>query len=199
MSGYGIVAVGGCLLLCSAFGIQLGWPTFICGIATAAIVAALSRRSPWPILKSITWEVLLLVAGLFVLVEGLDHTGVTRALSDILRNAAATSADGAAWGIGTIVAVVCNLVNNLPAGLIAGSVIAADHVPAQVTSATLIGVDLGPNLSVTGSLATILWLVALRREGEDVTALRFLRLGLLIMPPALILSIACMMLSSLRP
>ena len=43
--------------------------------------------------------------------------------------------------------------------------------------AVLIGVDLGPNLSVTGSLATILWLVALRREGSHVGAWHFLKLG----------------------
>ena len=53
----------------------------------------------------------------------------------------------------------------------------------------LIGVDLGPNLSVTGSLATILWLIALRREGEHVGALQFLKLGLVVMPPALLLSL----------
>ena len=50
--------------------------------------------------------------------------------------------------------------------------------------------DLGPNLSVTGSLATILWLVAIRREGEDVSAWRFLKLGAIVMPPALLLALA---------
>jgi arsenical pump membrane protein len=117
-------------------------------------------------------------------------------LNDLLREAVASSAHGTAWGAGILVAIVCNLVNNLPAGLVAGSVLAADHVPAQVSGAVLIGVDLGPNLSVTGSLATILWLTALRRERQAVTISTFLRLGFLVMPPALILSIACMMLSS---
>ncbi|OLB69343.1 MAG: hypothetical protein AUI16_28840 [Alphaproteobacteria bacterium 13_2_20CM_2_64_7] len=56
--------------------------------------------------------------------------------------------------------------------------------------------DLGPNLSVTGSLVTILWLIAPRRERQEVTMLTFLRVGFLVMPPALILSIACMMLTS---
>ena len=70
--------------------------------------------------------------------------------------------------------------------LVAGSVAASDHLPAQVVNAMLIGVDLGPNLSVTGSLATILWLVALRREKIEVTAWRFLCIGLLVTPPALI-------------
>jgi arsenical pump membrane protein len=195
----GIVAVGVCLLLCSAFDVKLGWPTFICGSVTAAAIIALNRQSPWPILRNMSWEVLPLVAGLFVLVEGLDRTGIIRILNDLLRDAVTISADGAAWGVGIIVAILCNLINNLPAGLVAGSVIAADHVPVQVTGAVLIGVDLGPNLSIAGSLATILWLVTLRRERQDVTMLKFLRLGLLVMPPALILSIACMILSSPQP
>jgi arsenical pump membrane protein len=59
-----------------------------------------------------------------------------------------------------------------------------------VTRAVLIGVDLGPNLSVTGSLATILWLTALRRDGLTVGSFAFLRLGALIMPPALLLALA---------
>ncbi|WP_225976282.1 ArsB/NhaD family transporter [Mucilaginibacter ginsenosidivorax] len=45
--------------------------------------------------------------------------------------------------------------------------------PEMVKSAVLIGLDTGPNLSITGSLATILWLVALRREGQKVSAWTF--------------------------
>ena len=58
----------------------------------------------------------------------------------------------------------------------------------------LIGVDLGPNLSVTGSLATILWLTALRREGQTVSAGAFLKLGIVVMPPALLLAIGAALL-----
>ena len=59
-----------------------------------------------------------------------------------------------------------------------------------LAGALLVGVDLGPNLSVTGSLATILWLVALRREGQDVSGRQFLALGCLVMPPALVCALA---------
>ena len=64
------------------------------------------------------------------------------------------------------------------------------HVSDPVTRAVLIGLDLGPNLSVTGSLATILWLLALRREGQAIGAGAFLKVGILVMPPALLLAIA---------
>ncbi len=111
------------------------------------------------------------------------------ALSEVLRSAANHSVIATAWGAGTLVAIACNLLNNLPAGLIAGSAATAAQVPAQVTGAILIGVDLGPNLSITGSLATILWLVALRREGLHVSAWTFARVGVIVMPPALVLAL----------
>ena len=63
-------------------------------------------------------------------------------------------------------------------------------MPEQVQAAVLIGVDLGPNLSVTGSLATIVWLSALRRDGLHVGAWTFLKLGAVVMPPAMILALA---------
>ena len=85
--------------------------------------------------------------------------------------------------------------NNLPAGLVTGRVMDTAQVPDAVRAAVLVGVDLGPNLSVTGSLATILWLAALRREGQRVGAWAFLRLGLLVTPPALVLALAAIVLT----
>ena len=134
--------------------------------------------------------VLPLVAGLFVLVESLEKTGVTEALARELQALMQVSSIYAAWVSGALLAFGCNLANNLPAGLVSGRVVELARVPETVRSAVLIGVDLGPNLSVTGSLATILWLTALRREGQSVSAWTFLKLGALVMPPALLLAIA---------
>jgi arsenical pump membrane protein len=189
----GIGAVAVVLLGCSAFDVQLGLPTLISGLVTTAIVLALNRQSPWPVLQGVSWSVLPLVAGLFVLVQALDHTGVIAALSGLLHADVTHSGTAATWSAGLVVALASNLMNNLPVGLIAGSVVAADQLPSHITGAMLIGVDLGPNLSVTGSLATILWLVVLRREGLDVGTWRFLRLGAIVMPPALVLSIIALL------
>lgn len=95
---------------------------------------------------------------------------------------------------GTIVALASNLVNNLPAGLVAGSAVQAADVSDKIAGAVLIGVDLGPNLSITGSLATILWLSAMRREGLRIGAWSFLKIGVVVMTPALILSLAALIL-----
>ena len=190
LTACGIAAIAVVLLSCSWLDVQLGLPTFACGVVTTALVLALSRQSPWPVLSGVSWGVLPLVAGLFVLVEALDHTGVIAGLHRPLQEAVSSSPTSAAWQAGIITALAGNLMNNLPVGLIAGSVAAADQLPPRVVGALLIGVDLGPNLSVTGSLATILWLVALRREGIEVGAWRFLRVGAIVMPPALILALA---------
>lgn len=188
LTGCGIVCTGAALLACSALGLPLGLPTLIAGCATACIVLPVSQRDPLTIVRGVSWEVLPLVAGLFVLVEAIDKAGAIGELSNVLR--AASGSPAITFAVGTMLALACNVTNNLPVGLIAGSAIAADHLPAPMTGAMLIGVDLGPNLSITGSLATILWLVALRREGQEISALRFLKLGAIVMPPALVLAIA---------
>jgi arsenical pump membrane protein len=181
----GIVATAVVLIVASAEGLDLGLPTCIAGIATMVAICIGRRRSPVETLRSVSWAVLPLVAGLFVLVEALASTGVIAMLARWLAGGAAGSPTTTAGVAGTILAFGSNLMNNLPAGLIASTTLQQAHVPQIVTDGLLIGVDLGPNLSITGSLATILWLTAIRREGEDVGFWRFLKVGAVAMPPAL--------------
>ena len=180
----GIVATAGVLINMSAFNLSLGLPTCLAGLATTLGVCALAKRSPLALAGQVSWSVLALVAGLFVLVEALDRTGVIAQVAAALKAVAANPVQGAALS-GTILAFASNLMNNLPAGLVASTAVAQVHPPRMIVDALLIGVDLGPNLSITGSLATILWLQAIRREGEDVGFWRFLKVGAVTMAPAL--------------
>ena len=189
---WGIASAAAVLLLASAFGSELGGSTCVAALLAAGAVALHKRALPWRTVRGVSWAVLPLVAGLFVLVEGLDRTGVLLAASQALHDAARHSATGTAWGAGAFVAVLCNLVNNLPAGLLTGAAVTAAGVPETVAGALLIGIDLGPNLSVTGSLATILWLAALRRDGQEVGFGQFLKLGALVMPAALLPAIGAL-------
>ncbi|MGH8134123.1 MAG: arsenic transporter [Steroidobacteraceae bacterium] len=191
--GLAVTAIA--LLAASALDVRLGLPTAVAGALTALVVLIRERKSPWQAIKGVSWGVLPLVAGLFVLVEALEKAGLIRVLSTLLQAQAARSAACLAPGVGIFVACVSNLINNLPMGLIAGSAVHGAHVSDLITRAVLIGVDLGPNLSVTGSLATILWFTALRREGLHVSSTAFLRLGLLVMPPALLLAIGAALLT----
>src|SRR6516162_5669996 len=186
LAAIGIAAIGAVLVTASALDIQLGLPTLLCGLITTAAVLALSRQSPWPVLKGVSWSMIPLVAGLFVMVEALVRTGAIGRLSALLHDTVAQSPSRTAWAAGLITSIADNIANNLPVGLVAGSVAAQNHLPSQVVGAMLIGVDLGPNFSVTGSLATILWLVALRRQKIEDTAGGFLAIGALVTAPALV-------------
>jgi arsenical pump membrane protein len=186
-AGIGLTVV--LLLWASASGRELGAPTFAAAVLILAAVIVFERRNPWPLLKDVSWSVLPLVAGLFVLVAALGRTGLLAALGVLLAHLARNTGDLAGFMAGGAVALAGNVMNNLPVALIAAT-LGASHRLLALRPSMLIGVDLGPNLSVSGSLATILWLIALRREKVHMDAMSFLKLGVLVMPPALLAALA---------
>ena len=137
-----------------------------------------------------------LVAGLFVIVEAMNTAGALEAAARSLSVLKTWSPLSSSLTSGFGVALLSNLMNNLPMGLISGAAVRAAGATGALRNAVLIGVDLGPNLSVTGSLATILWLIAIRREGPEIGLWTFLKWGMLVMPPALALSILALLLGS---
>ena len=192
---WGIAGTGVALLVASGLDLQLGLPTAITGILTSGIVLVRTKKTPWTVIKGVSWSVILLVAGLFVIVEALGKTGLIGTLARWLHRSIGQSTAASVWESGAIVAIASNLMNNLPVGLISGQVLQTGQVPGMVQRAVLIAVDLGPNLSITGSLATILWLVALRREGQAVSAWSFLKIGAVVMTTALIAALGAVWLT----
>lgn len=186
LAGIALVAVA--LLIASAVGKDLGLPTCITSVLVALVICAKERRSPAAILKGVSWSVIPLVAGLFILVEAINRVGASELSQTTLRVLATwkpmLAALAASFGVG----IGSNLINNLPLGLIAGTSMNQAHIAGSLRNAVLVGIDLGPNLSVTGSLATILWLIAMRKEGLHVSAWTFLKAGIVVMPPALLLA-----------
>jgi len=178
-----IVAI---LLIASWRGRDLGLPTCLAALAITAIVCIKEKRSPYPLVRAIGWETLALVSGLFVMVDAMETIGAMEHTKRWLADATHMGLAAGQFVVGFTVGFANNLVNNLPLGLIAGSTVQASHANSAIANALLIGVDLGPNLSITGSLATILWLIALRREKLDVSFWDFSRIGVIAMPAALL-------------
>jgi arsenical pump membrane protein len=186
---FGLALVVIVLLITSALDKNLGLPTFIAATVICAITLLHTRSSPAPLLRHISWSTLALVGALFVLVEAVQSIGALAFTQHALLAAQHLTAPIAALAVGFTVGIANNLVNNLPLGLIAANTLTLTHTQGLLKDIVLIAVDLGPNLSVTGSLATILWLLALRREGLNVTFFDFLKAGLLVMPLALLAGI----------
>jgi arsenical pump membrane protein len=182
------------LLTASAMDKDLGLPTCLAAPVITAVVSIKTRSNPIKLAREISWTTLLLVAGLFVMVDAVESQGALELTQRWLAWASGLGQSVGVMVVGFVVGVTNNIVNNLPLGLIAGGTIQAAHTKGLMADAILIGVDLGPNLSVTGSLATILWLLALRKDtGEeklDVSFWKFLKVGAVAMPAALFASLA---------
>lgn len=185
----GLVLAAIALIVRSAYGADLGLPTALAGVATLAFVALKDRAVPMKVARDVTWSVLFLVAGLFVIVEAMSQAGLLLLAEEgigwLVSKPHAVANLSSAFGV----AAISNVMNNLPVALASGAALQHLGNLPSLSHAVLLGIDLGPNLSVTGSLATILWLIALRREGVEITATEFLKAGMVIMPVSLLLSV----------
>lgn len=159
-------------------------PVWVAAAGAAAItVPALLHRQATPerLVRAVEPGFLVFVLGLGVIVATASDNGLGSAVEAIVP-AGDTLFD--LLLVAAVAAVLANLVNNVPATLILVSATAAAG-PAPVLAA-LIGVNVGPNLTYVGSLATLLWRRVLHREDSDVELGEFLRLGALTVPAGLI-------------
>jgi arsenical pump membrane protein len=164
--------------LSSVLGIAPVW--FAAAGALAMSVPALARRaaSPLELVRSAEPSFLLFVLALGVIVGTAGRNGLESAVRTILPGGTGLLD---LLAIAAVCAVLANVVNNLPAILIALPVLAASAGPGPVLAA-LIGVNAGPNLTYAGSLATLLWRRVLHAEDVEVELGEFVRLGAITVP-----------------
>ena len=136
--------------------------------------------------REICWSLFAFITGMFILVRGVEDLGLTAAFGSALLNLAGGSAFGAILLTAGGSAVGANLINNVPMTLVmisalrgVSGVVLANPALAY---ATILGADLGPNLTTVGSLATMLWLLILRRKGLEVSTVEYFKLGLTVVP-----------------
>lgn len=168
--------------LSSVVGIAPVW--FAAAGAAAITLPALVRKTATPVALARAAEpgFLIFVLGLGVIVQAASVNGLDTAVRAVLPTGGSLPD---LLAIAALSAIFANLVNNLPATLILVPVAAAAAGPGPVL-AVLIGVNVGPNLTYVGSLATLLWRRVLRAEDTDVELGEFLRLGALTVPAGLI-------------
>ena len=174
------------LVLTSSLNGPLGMMTFALGLFATAAAMTRDRAAPRTIARGIAWSVVILTAALFVVVEALDAAGAGSLPRSLFTWAAHQAAPVANIVVALATGLVSNVVTNLPVGLDAGKYVGTAHPPAALSAAALVGVNVGPNLTVNGSLATLLWLAVLRRAGIAMTPLRFTRVAALAAIPALL-------------
>ncbi|HET6549975.1 MAG TPA: ArsB/NhaD family transporter, partial [Solirubrobacter sp.] len=158
-------------LAAGPLGLDTAWPAAAGALAMAAVTRA----------RNVDLPLLGFVLGLGLIVRALADAGLADAVADVLPDGAGLLA---LLGTAALAAVLANLLNNLPALLVLLPAAAAAGTPTVL--AVLIGVNAGPNLTYTGSLATLLWRRVLRERDAEPSHAEFHRLGALTVPPILI-------------
>ncbi len=171
--------------LSSPLGVQPLWFAVAGALAINAPALGAHRTTARVLLAAVEPGFLVFVLGLGVIVAAASGHGLSSAVAGLLPDGDSLTD---LMLIAAVSAVLANLVNNLPATLIVVPV-AASLGPGAVL-ATLIGVNIGPNLTYVGSLATLLWRRVLRGEGVELELREFLVLGGLTVPPALVAATA---------
>jgi len=182
LAAFGIAV--GAFAVASALDLPLG-PTMAVVWLLVLGVEWTSRRPEKP-LDGIGWSLLIFVASMGILVDGLSSTGITAWLAQIILGNVRESPAAVMVVTAFAAAVGSNLVNNLPAAFVfADAVHGAGLSSASAHAAaigTIIGADLGPNLTPVGSVATLLWFVMLRQRGLQVSTWSYIRIGLIVTP-----------------
>jgi arsenical pump membrane protein len=160
----------------------------LAGTAVLAVRELGRRRTSVPALvRSANPLFCLFVLALGVVVAAVVDNGLGDGIGKVLPDGDSLPA---LLAVAAIAAVLANAINNLPA-ILALLPAVAPAGPGPVLAA-LIGVNIGPNLTYAGSLATLLWRRILHQHGTDAELRDFTRLGLLTVPAALALSTAAL-------
>ncbi|MET7698192.1 MULTISPECIES: arsenic transporter [unclassified Streptomyces] len=168
-------------VVASPLGIDPAWSA-AAGALVLAVRALLRRRTtPLTVVRATAPAFLAFVLALGIVVRAVVDNGLSDALGRLLPEGSGLLA---LLGIAALAAVLANLINNLPAVLVLLP-LAAVSGPGAVL-AVLLGVNIGPNLTYAGSLATLLWRRIVHQHDHGVDLKEFTRLGLIAVPAALV-------------
>jgi arsenical pump membrane protein len=184
---FALATVGGTLagfVLASAVGIDPAWAA-LAGASVLAVRALARRRTtPVAIVRAASVPFLAFVLALGIVVQAVVDNGLGSALGGLIPDG---TGPAALLGLAVLAAVLANVINNLPAVLVLLP-LAAPSGPGAVL-AVLVGVNIGPNLTYAGSLATLLWRRIVHAHDGEVELWEFTRLGLLAVPASLLLAV----------
>ncbi len=185
----------------------LGVPVAFVTGAAALVLLALAGR--WfrggrgavvpvgKVLRGAPWQIVVFSLGMYLVVYGLRNAGLTGHLASALVWLAGHGLWAAAIGTGFGAALLSSVMNNMPGVLVGAlSIDQARAIPAATRElmvyANVIGCDLGPKFTPIGSLATLLWLHVLARKDITITWGQYMRVGLTITPPVLLIVLAAL-------
>lgn len=155
-----------------------------------AAILILAERKPVQRLKRVSWNVVMFVIGLFIVVKGLEVSGFAQYAGEVLFANLSDNIVAATFLVSLISAFMCNLVNNIPMTALMLPILQHPGLSPDMNTAMayslVIGSNLGANFTTFGALAGILWLESAKRYGWSTTMTDFLKIGLFVTPIAIL-------------
>ncbi len=170
-------------------------PVSVFALGGALIFLAIANHykavKPIKTIKSAPWQVVWFSVGLYVVVYGLKNAGLTDVIASWIIELNTHGTTVAIIGTGFLSAIISSIMNNMPTIMIMD--IAIEHVGyagnEALVYANILGSNLGPKMTPIGSLATLLWLHVLAQKGVKISWGEYMKVGLVITPPVLLVAL----------
>jgi len=133
-------------------GLNLSWTA----LAGAVLLMVLARRDTHEVLKLVNWHLLVFFAALFIVVEGLNGTGLPDQIYQHVRGVFGSSAGSQGWNLAWFSALGSNVFSNVPFVLVAGKWINNFTAPELMWKVLALATTLAGNLTILGSVANII-------------------------------------------
>ena len=185
----------GLLMLGYFIGDYFNLPVSVFALGGALIFLAIANYfkavKPLETIKSAPWQVVWFSIGLYVVVYGLKNAGLTETVASWIVALQTQGEAAAIIGTGFLAAGLSSIMNNMPTIMVMD--IAIDHVGyagnEALVYANILGSNLGPKMTPIGSLATLLWLHVLAQKGVKIGWGEYMKVGLVITPPVLLIAL----------
>ncbi|MDQ6930139.1 MAG: SLC13 family permease [Candidatus Eremiobacteraeota bacterium] len=186
-----LALMAGGMIFASALSLAVGTTALAFAAILIVLCACSARRSAITVLRRSHISIVALVAGLFVIVDGLRATG---ALTLPVRWLSASAGPLTV----TLTALLANVFNNLPVSIVVVQILHHPFIsPAAATklaAGSILGLAIGPNLTTIGSLSTILMLIVVRARGVEIAPKDFILPGVAVCAASVLAATAALML-----
>lgn len=170
------------------------WIIALIGAGVLALHAVSRTKLPVRTLAAgVGWDLLPFVFSLFIILRGVGNAGFTEFTQSLLLRVATGEGFAQLLAVAGLTALGSNLINNLPMILVAADSLASPLLTGDITLkslyAALIGTNVGPNLTVIGSLATMIALSIIGTRGLRVSGLQYIKIGIVSVPVLLVCTV----------
>jgi len=143
-------------------GLNLSWTALAGGV----LVMVLARRDTHEVLKLVDWHLLVFFAALFVVVEGLNGTGLPDQIYQAVHGVFGASVGRQAWNLAWFSVIGSNIFSNVPFVLVAGKWINNFAQPEVMWKVMALATTFAGNLTILGSVANIIVVESARKHVE---------------------------------